>query len=60
MGLTIKQAEQVESIVRTVPPEHQAILRMAIVIGIGEMTPGKPFQDIASRIVSNFRSEVTE
>lgn len=56
-GLTVKEAENVESIVRTVLPEYQAILRMAIVIGIGEMAPGKPFQDIANRIVSNYGSE---
>jgi hypothetical protein len=57
-GLTIQQAEHVEAIVRSVPPEFQSILRMSIIIGIGEATPGKPFQDIASRIVRNFSVEV--
>lgn len=50
-GLTVEQAEQVESLVSTVSSQWQAMLRMALVIGIGELTPGKPFQDVAHRII---------
>lgn len=56
-GLTKAEREQVESIVRTVPAEWQAVLRMAIVIGIGEMTPGKPFQDFAKRVMEQYSVE---
>lgn len=56
-GLTKAEREQVESIVRTVPAEWQAVLRMAIIIGIGEMTPGKPFQDYAKRVMEHYSVE---
>lgn len=56
-GLTKAEREQVESIVSTVPAEWQAVLRLAIVIGIGEMTPGKPFQDFAKRIMEHYSEE---
>lgn len=57
-GLTIEEAKSVEAIVQSVPAEHQAVLRLAIVVGLGETNPGKPFQDFASRIVRNFSKEV--
>ena len=56
-GLTKAEREEVESIVRSVPAEWQAVLRMAIVIGIGEMAPGKPFQDFAKRIMAQYSVE---
>lgn len=57
-GLTIEEAESVEAIVRSVPQEQQAVLRLAIVVGLRETNPGKPFQDFASRIVRNHGKEV--
>lgn len=57
-GLSKEQSEEVESIVRTVPAEWQATLRMAIVIGIGETRPGRPFQTFAKNIVAQYSEGV--
>ncbi len=53
-GLTVEQAEQVESLVSTVSPQWQAMLRLALVVGIGETNPEKPFQDVSKRILAQY------
>jgi hypothetical protein len=53
-GLSKEQSQEVETIVRTVPAEWQATLRMAIVIGIGETRPGRPFQTLANNIMAQY------
>lgn len=50
-GLTVAQARVVESLVATVPAEVASVLRFALVVGIGEMNPDKPFQTVASNIL---------
>lgn len=51
-GLTVDQSETVETLVNSVPAEWQAILRMALVVGLGELSTDKPFQAVARHILN--------
>lgn len=53
-GLTVAQAKSVETLVASVPAEMATVLRFALVIGIGEMNPDKPFQTFANNILREY------
>jgi hypothetical protein len=51
-GLSVDEAETVETLVASVPAEWQATLRMALVVGLGELSIDKPFQTVARGIIN--------